>query len=99
MKILGTALGGATPANDLTLTVVSVAQGVTGGERLFAIPVDTVNGGFLDLKAVKQIGNSAIPGRGTYPNGPEVLAIQITCLVTGSVPTADIQISFTETQA
>ena len=99
MKILGTSLGGATPANDLTLTVVSVAQGVTGGERLFAIPVDTLNGGFLDLSKVKQIGNSAIPGRGTYPNGPEVLAIQITCLVTGTTPTADIQISFTETQA
>ena len=99
MKILGNALGGATPANDLTLTVVSVTQGVAGGERLFAIPVDTVNGGFLDLSAVKQIGNSAIPGRGTYPNGPEVLAIQITCLVTGTNPTADIQISFTETQA
>ena len=99
VKILGTSLGGATTANDLTLTITAIAQGVSGGERLFAVPVDTVNGGMLDLSKVKQIGNSAIPGRGTYPNGPEVLAIQVTCLVTGTAPTADIQLSYTETQA
>jgi len=99
MTIAGNLLGGSTPGNDLTLTVVSVAQAVDGGERLFAVPVDTVNGGYLDLSMVKQIGNSAIPGRGTYPNGPEVLAIQVTCLVAGTSPTADIQISYTETQA
>lgn len=99
VKILGTALGGSTPTHDLTLTITSVTQSVSGGERLFAVPVDTKNGGLLDLTKVKQIGNSSIPGRGTYPNGPEVLAIQITCLVAGTAPTADIQISYTETQA
>jgi hypothetical protein len=99
VKIVGTSLGGATPANDLTLTITAIAQGVSGGERLFAVPVDTIQGGMLDLTKVKQIGNSAIPGRGTYPNGPEILAIQVTCLVSGTNPTADIQLSYTETQA
>jgi hypothetical protein len=99
VKILGTSLGGATTANDLTLTITAIAQGVEGGERLFAIPVSTTNQGVLDLTKVKQIGNSAIPGRGMYPNGPEVLAFQVTCLVAGTTPTADIQISYTETQA
>jgi hypothetical protein len=99
VKIAGNSLGGATPANDLTLTITAIAQGVSGGERLFAVPVDTIQGGMLDLTKVKQIGNSAIPGRGTYPNGPEILAIQVTCLVSGTNPTADIQLSYTETQA
>jgi hypothetical protein len=99
VKIAGNVLGGSTPANDLTLTITAIAQGVEGGERLFAIPVSTTNQGVLDLTKVKQIGNSAVPGRGTYPNGPEILAIQVTCLVTGTSPTADIQISYTETQA
>ena len=99
VKVVGSSLGGSSPANDLTLTITAIAQGVEGGERLFAIPVSTTNQGVLDLTKVKQIGNSAIPGRGTYPNGPEILAIQVTCLVAGTSPTADIQISYTETQA
>ena len=33
VKVLGTSLGGATTANDLTLTITAVAQGVEGGER------------------------------------------------------------------
>jgi hypothetical protein len=87
------------PTNDVTLTVLSIASAVTGGERLFAIPVSTTNSGFLDLTKVKQIGTSAIPGSGVFPNGPEVLAIQVTGIsgVTGA--TGDFQITFSETQA
>jgi hypothetical protein len=83
----------------VTLTVLSIAAAVTGGERLFAIPVSTTNSGFLDLTKVKQIGTSAIPGGGVFPNGPEVLAIQVTGIsgVTGA--TGDFQITFSETQA
>jgi hypothetical protein len=99
LKILGNVIGGATPANDLALTVLTVTIEITGGERLFAIPVNTTTGGFLDLSAVKQIGTSAIPGAGTYPNGPEVLAVQITALTTQTTPTGDVQLSFRESQA
>jgi hypothetical protein len=90
---------GSSPTNDVTLTVLSIAAAVTGGERLFAIPVSTTNSGFLDLTKVKQIGTSAIPGAGVFPNGPEVLAIQVTGIsgVTGA--TGDFQITFSETQA
>jgi hypothetical protein len=99
LKILGNALGSSTPANDLNLTVLAVTTEIEGGERLFAIPVNASTGGVLDLSSVKQIGTSAIPGTGTYPNGPEVLAVQITALTTQTTPTGDVQLSFRESQA
>jgi hypothetical protein len=99
LKILGNAIGGTTPTNDLALTVAAITTELTGGERLFAIPISTTNSGTLDLSSVKQIGTSAIPGTGTYPNGPEVLAIQITALTTSSNPVGEIQLSFEESQA
>jgi hypothetical protein len=99
LKILGNALGSSTPANDLNLTVLAVTTEIEGGERLFAIPVNAATGGVLDLSSVKQIGTSAIPGTGTYPNGPEVLAVQITALTTQTTPTGDVQLSFKESQA
>ena len=99
LKILGNVIGGTTPTNDLALTVAAITTELTGGERLFAIPISTTNSGTLDLSSVKQIGTSAIPGTGTYPNGPEVLAIQITALTTSSNPVGEIQLSFEESQA
>ena len=99
VKILGTSLGGATPANDLALTVTAVSADVTGGERLFAIPIQATGTNTLDLTKIKQIGQSAVPGTGTFPNGPEVLAVVITALVTSSSPVGEIQLSFQESQA
>jgi hypothetical protein len=98
-KILGNALGGTTPTNDLNLTISAILTELSGGERLFAIPISTTNSGTLDLTTVKQIGTSAVPGTGTYPNGPEVLAIQVTALSTVATPTADVQLQFHESQA
>jgi hypothetical protein len=99
LKILGNALGGSTTTNDLAITVTAITTELNGGERLFAIPISTTNSGLLDLNTVKQIGTSAVPGTGTYPNGPEVLAIQITALATITTPTGDIQLQFQESQA
>jgi hypothetical protein len=66
---------------------------------LFAIPISTTNSGVLDLSSVKQIGTSAVPGQGTYPNGPEVLAVQITALTTSTTPVGEVQLQFQESQA
>lgn len=102
IKIYGNALTGlgSLTTNDVTLTLTSVAGSVTGGERLFAIPVNVTNSGVLDLSNVKELGTSAVPGNGVYPDGPEVLAITITCLTTQATQTyADVQISFSESQA
>jgi hypothetical protein len=99
LKILGNVIGASTPANDLSLTVTAIAAELQGGERLFAIPISTTNSGTLNLSSVKQIGTSTIPGTGTYPNGPEVLAVVITALSTVSNPVGEIQLSFAESQA
>ena len=99
VKILGNALGGSTPANDLALTVAAVSSDITGGERLFAIPIQATGVNNLNLTQIKQIGQSSIPGTGTYPNGPEVLAVVITALTTQSSPVGEIQLSFQESQA
>ena len=73
----------------------------TGGERLFAIPVNYTNSGQLDLSTVKQLGNSGIPGYNTYPDGPELLALNITALVptSGVNASGEIQIQWSESQA
>jgi hypothetical protein len=99
VKILGTSLGGSTPTNDLNLTVAAVSADITGGERLFAIPIQATGVNNLDLTQIKQIGQSSIPGTGTYPNGPEVLAVVITALTAQSAPVGEIQLSFQESQA
>jgi hypothetical protein len=99
IKILGNTIGGSTTANDLSMTVSAITSELNGGERLFAIPISTTNSGVLDLSSVKQIGTSAIPGTGTFPNGPEVLAVQITALSTTAAPVGEIQLQFEESQA
>jgi hypothetical protein len=99
VKILGNALGGSTPLNDLALTIAAITTEIVGGERLFAIPISTTNAGVLDLSSVKQIGTSAVPGTGVYPDGPELLAIQVTALTTQSSPVGEVQLQFQESQA
>ena len=99
IKILGNVIGGSTTTNDLAMTITAITSELQGGERLFAIPISTTNSGVLDLGSVKQIGTSSIPGTGTYPNGPEVLAVQITALSTSTTPVGEIQLQFQESQA
>jgi hypothetical protein len=99
LRILGNVIGGSTPTNDLNLTVTAVLTELQGGERLFAIPISTTNTGSLDLTSVKQIGTSAVPGQGVYPDGPELLAIQITALTTQTTPVGELQLQFNESQA
>jgi hypothetical protein len=74
-----------------------------GGERLFAIPVNYTNSGQLDLTMVKQLGNSGIPGYNTYPDGPELLCINVTALVpqdrTVGAVSGEIQLQWSESQA
>jgi len=71
----------------------------TGGERVFAIPVNTTNSGTLDLSQIKELAASAIPGRNVYPDGPETLAINIRPTTRSGSGQCDVQISFQETQA
>jgi hypothetical protein len=90
---------------QINFTTYSFAGGGTsyaiGGERLFAIPVSYTNSGQLDLSSVKQIGNSGIPGYNIFPDGPELLCINITALVPtpGVNATGEVQVQWNESQA
>ena len=95
---------------QLNFTTYTYAGGGTsyarGGERLFAIPVNYTNSGQLDLSMVKQLGNSGIPGYNIYPDGPELLCINITALVPAdtsrgfaSQVSGEIQLQWNESQA
>jgi hypothetical protein len=102
----GNISGAAQYAGAVNFTTYSFAGGGTsyaqGGERLFAIPVNATNSGLLDLSVVKQIGNSGIPGFNVYPDGPELLAINVTALVPTSANvgvTGEIQVQWNESQA
>ena len=70
----------------------------TGGEQLFSIPVTQTNSGFLDLSQIKEITSMVLPGTGTYPNGNEILAINI-IPITAVASNVDIQLTFIESQA
>jgi len=88
---------------NTTATGVQVGQGAgshaaTGGEQLFSIPVTQTNSGFLDLSQIKEITSMVLPGQGTYPNGNEVLAINIVP-ITAVSSNVDIQLTFIESQA
>jgi hypothetical protein len=102
----GNIAGAAQYTGALSFAGYSYASGgaswATGGERLFAIPVSYTNSGQLDLSQVKQIGNSGIPGFNIYPDGPELLAINVTALVptqAGINVTGEIQVQWNESQA
>ena len=95
----GNITGAANQTGAISFTSNTYAR---GGERLFAIPVNYTNSGQLDLSTVKQLGNSGIPGYNIYPDGPELLCINITAVVPtapGVNATGEIQIQWTESQA
>lgn len=93
---------GASPnVPNITYTTGNAA---TGGEQLFSIPVSQGTAGFLDLSLIKEITGMVLPGTGTYPNGNEVLAINLVPAGTVGAASAtgsnvDIQITFVESQA
>jgi hypothetical protein len=70
VRILGTSLGGATPANDLTITVNSVS---TGGSNLLLSSASLVEVGMyavsnvVGIPELTVVGSSYIPGSTTVP--------------------------------
>lgn len=83
-----------------TATVGEGGEGLaaSGGEQIFSIPVTQTNSGYLDLSAIKEITSMVLPGQGSYPNGNEILAINI-IPITAVASNVDIQLTFIESQA
>jgi hypothetical protein len=52
----------------------------------------------LDLSSLKELTNTSIGGRGTFPNGPDVLAINV-YKVAGANTNANVIVRWGEAQA
>jgi hypothetical protein len=90
--------GANTTATGIQIGEGAASHAATGGEQLFSIPVTQTNSGYLDLSQIKEITSMVLPGIGTYPNGNEVLAINIVP-ITAVASNVDIQLTFIESQA
>ncbi len=68
------------------------------GEQVFSFLCQPGSLNALDLKELKELTTTAIGGRGAFPNGPDVLAINV-YKVTGSAVPAGIILRWGEAQA
>jgi len=74
------------------------AQYALPGEQVFSFVSNPGNTDTLPLDALKELTSTAIGGRGTFPNGPDVLAINV-YKVSGTATTANLIIRWGEAQA
>jgi hypothetical protein len=94
--------------NQSSVSSISSGNTVTFefGQPGFALPGETVfsfiatpgERSTVDFSALKELTNTPLGGRGTYPNGPDVLAINV-FKVSGSATTANIILKWGEAQA
>ena len=68
------------------------------GEQVFSFIANPGESNVLSLEALKELTATAIGGRGTFPNGPDVLAINI-YKVAGSATSANLILRWGEAQA
>jgi hypothetical protein len=92
--------------NSNTSIAVATAVAFTFGQPPYALPGETVfsfisapgSTSSLDLTDLKELTNTTLGGRGTYPNGPDVLAINV-YKVSGTSTSASIVLRWGEAQA
>jgi hypothetical protein len=91
-----------------SVTTIAGGSNVTFqfGQPPYALPGETVfsfistpgGSNSLDLSALKELTNTTLGGRGTYPNGPDVLAINV-YKTSGTAVSSNIIIRWGEAQA
>jgi len=68
------------------------------GETVFSFIASPGSNGTLDLTDLKELTNTTLGGRGTYPNGPDVLAINV-FKTSGTAISTNVIIRWGEAQA
>jgi hypothetical protein len=68
------------------------------GETIFSFISSPANKDSLDLTQLKELTNTPLGGRGAYPNGPDVLAINV-YVTTGTAINANLVLRWGEAQA
>ena len=92
--------------NQALTSTVQAGSAITISRSTYAIPGETVfsfisspaNKDSLDLTPFKELTNTPIGGRGTFPNGPDVLFINV-YLTQGSPVLANLVLRWGEAQA
>jgi hypothetical protein len=84
-------------STDITFTFGQPPYALPG-ETVFSFVAQPGERAELDLSALKELTNTPLGGRGTYPNGPDVLAINI-YKVSGSNASANVILRWGEAQA
>jgi len=96
---LNNSFNGALPAGSGTLALEFIAPPFAQpGETIFSFIAVPGERSTLDLNELKELTNTPLGGRGTYPNGPDVLAINV-YKVSGAASSANIIIRWGEAQA
>jgi len=88
------------PSGSTTYTFTTIATAAVPGETVFSF-VGNGGGGnnaTLDLSQLKELNNTPIGGRGTLPNGPDVLAINV-YTTSGAPFTGSLVLRWGEAQA
>jgi hypothetical protein len=81
-----------------TITFQFGAPYAVPGEQVFSFITNPGNTDSLSLEALKELTSTAIGGRGTFPNGPDVLAINV-YKVAGTATPVNIILRWGEAQA
>jgi hypothetical protein len=81
-----------------TITFQFGAQYALPGEQVFSFISNPGESNELSLEALKELTATAIGGRGTFPNGPDVLAINV-YKVAGTATPANLILRWGEAQA
>ena len=81
-----------------TLKFAFGAQWALPGEQVFSFIANPGETNQLSLESLKELTSTAIGGRGTFPNGPDVLAINV-YKVAGAATTANVILRWGEAQA
>tara|TARA_B100001250_G_scaffold103725_1_gene87478 strand:+ start:54 stop:773 length:720 start_codon:yes stop_codon:yes gene_type:complete len=87
------------PGNSGTTTYTFIVPPYAQpGERIFSFVAAPGQRDGIDLTELKELTNTPIGGRGTFPNGPDVLAINVYC-TSGNAFNSTINLRWGEAQA
>jgi len=98
--------GSSITLNQAVLSNITGSSQITTSRNTYALPGETVfsfisspsNKDSLDLTPFKELTNTPIGGRGTFPNGPDVLFINV-YITQGSPVNANLVLRWGEAQA
>jgi len=85
-------------SNEVILFKFGLPPYALPGETVFSFISQPGESGGLDLGELKELTNTTLGGRGTYPNGPDVLAINV-YKVSGTSVNANLILRWGEAQA